>query len=60
MKIIVSDFDGTLYLNNHIVCQEKINKFVKEGNIFIIATGRNIVSLKKDLDKFPLNVSYYI
>lgn len=60
MKIIVSDFDGTLYLNSKIVCQEKINKFANDGNVFIIATGRNIISVKKELDRFPLNVSYFI
>ena len=60
MKVIVSDFDGTLYKNDKIVYQDKINKFVNTGNIFIIATGRNMTSLKKDLDKFVLNPSFYI
>ena len=60
MKVIVSDFDGTLYRNNQILYQDKINKFVIGGNIFIIATGRNMTSLKKDLDKFKLNPSFYI
>lgn len=60
MKVIVSDFDGTLYNNDKILYQDKINKFVLEGNIFIIATGRNMTSLKKDLDKFVLNPSFYI
>ena len=60
MKVIVSDFDGTLYKNNNIIYQDKINKFVMAGNIFIIATGRNMSSLKKDLDKFKLNPSFYI
>lgn len=60
MKVIVSDFDGTLYRNNQILYQDKINKFVLSGNIFIIATGRNMASLKKDLDKFKLNPSFYI
>ena len=60
MKVIVSDFDGTLYRNNQILYQDKINKYVLSGNIFIIATGRNMASLKKDLDKFKLNPSFYI
>lgn len=59
MKVIVSDFDGTLYNNNQILYEDKINEFVKD-NIFIIATGRNMSSLKKDLDKFNINVSFYI
>ena len=60
MKVIVSDFDGTLYKNDKIVYQDKINKFVIAGNIFIIATGRNMTSLKKDLDKFIINPSFFI
>lgn len=60
MKVIVSDFDGTLFDNNQINCLDKINKFISDGNIFIIATGRNISSLKKDLDKFNLSCNYFI
>ena len=60
MKVIVSDFDGTLYSNNQIILQDRINQFIKEGNIFIIATGRNMTSLKKDLDKFGMEANYYI
>ncbi len=60
MKVIVSDFDGTLFCNDKIVSQDKINKFVINGNYFIIATGRNMTSLKKELDKFILNPSFYI
>ena len=60
MKVIVSDFDETLFVNNKICCLEKINNFVDDGNIFIIATGRNINNLKKDLDQFNLKCNYYI
>lgn len=60
MKVLVSDFDGTLYTDNKINDLEKINNFVDSGNIFIIATGRNINSLKLDLDKFNLKCNYFI
>lgn len=60
MKVIVSDFDGTLFNNNKIIYQDKVNKFVISGNYFIIATGRNINSLKKVLDNFVINPSFYI
>ena len=60
MKVIVSDFDGTLYCNQKISYVDKINKFVNDGNIFIIATGRNINYLKSDLDKVNLKCNYYI
>ena len=60
MKVIISDFDGTLYFNRKVCCVDKINKFVDDGNIFIIATGRNISYLKSDLDKSNLKCNYYI
>lgn len=60
MKVIVSDFDGTLYKDDKIIYQDKINKFVNVGNIFIIATGRNMTSLNKTLEKFIINPSFYI
>ena len=60
MKVIVSDFDGTLYKDNKILYQDKINKFVNIGNIFIIATGRNMTSLNKTLENFILRPSFYI
>ena len=50
-KIIFCDFDGTLY-NNHEISINNINcisKFQKEGGIFVIATGRSVFSLKKNL-----------
>ena len=60
MKIIVSDFDGTLYKDDNILYLDKINKFVHIGNIFIIATGRNMASLNKTLDKYVINPNFYI
>ena len=60
MKVIVSDFDGTLYKNDKIIYQDKINKFVNIGNTFIIATGRNMTSLNKTLENFIINPSFYI
>ena len=47
MNLLVSDFDGTFFDDNY----EKNIQFIKEcKNLdFIIATGRNILSLKNDL-----------
>ncbi|MBQ9072471.1 MAG: HAD hydrolase family protein [Bacilli bacterium] len=54
MNLIVSDFDGTFfdeYYNKNI-------ELIKKYNIdFVIATGRNIQSLKKDL---KIDCKYYI
>lgn len=55
MDLLVTDFDGTFYDNNY---KENI-KFIKSiKNLdFVIATGRNFPSLKKDL---KLECEYYI
>ena len=39
MKILVSDFDKTLFTDEYELNIELVNKFISEGNIFIIATG---------------------
>ena len=59
MKILVSDFDNTLFNYNYKQNVKAINEFVDEGNIFVIATGRGYDSLKNDLDK-DLKYSYLI
>ena len=42
-KILVSDYDQTFYLNNEDIeiNKEAVDRFRKEGNIFVIATGRS-------------------
>lgn len=64
MKIIASDFDNTIYFiddskknQNNI---EAIRKFVDNGNIFIIITGRNYSSLKRYIEKFDIPYTYII
>lgn len=54
MTLLVSDFDGTFYDNKYLKNIELIKKY----NIdFVIATGRNFKSLKKDL---KIKCKYYI
>lgn len=60
MKVLVSDFDKTLYTEDYLKNIERINKFVDDGNMFIIATGRNIEQLKKDIVDYNINYSYLI
>ena len=55
MKLIVSDFDGTFYDENYLENIEFI-KSLKDVD-FVIATGRNYESLKKDL---KIDCKYYI
>lgn len=55
MDLLVSDFDGTFFDVNYI----KNIEFIKENKSldFVIATGRNFISLKKDL---KIKCKYYI
>ena len=64
MKILASDFDDTIYLEND---KEKtkenilaIKKFISYGNIFCIITGRNYTDLKSLLIKEDIPYSYLI
>lgn len=64
MQIIASDFDNTIYYE----CKEDINKknieairkFIAEGNIFIIITGRNYTRLKKTLNENNIPYTYLV
>ena len=57
--VLVSDFDETLYDKNYKNNIMAVNNFVKKGNTFVIATGRSLKQLQKDLDE-NLNFSYII
>ena len=60
MKTLISDFDKTLFDNHYYVNIKKVNEFVDDGNMFIIATGRNITSLKKEISGKNIKFSYLI
>lgn len=59
MKMLVSDFDGTLYTNDYQKNIEAVNRFVEAGNLFVINTGRTLNNLLKDLDQ-RLKFNYVI
>lgn len=61
MKTLISDFDGTLFIND-----EEINKNAKmikifrdKGNIFIISTARNYQAIKEACIKYDIQVDYF-
>lgn len=60
MKILISDFDETLFTDNYEKNIFYTNKFVDDGNIFIIATGRPIYLLEKDISNYNIKYSYLI
>ena len=62
MKVLISDFDDTLYVDDINILKKNIdicNKFMKE-NIFIIATGRNYNSIYKIIKKYNIKYNFLI
>ncbi len=61
-KILVSDYDQTFYLNDEDIEINKmeVEKFKKEGNIFIIATGRSFLDFKNKVNAYNINYDYVI
>lgn len=63
MKIIASDFDGTLYndlkgISNNDMAS--IIKWRKKGNLFGIITGRDLTMLMTDIYKYKTNFDFFI
>lgn len=61
MKILVSDYDNTLYTNENVIKRnvEAINRFMKE-NIFVVATGRSYLDFIYFSKKYGINYNYLI
>lgn len=61
-KIIFSDYDGTLDTSEEDIKLniEAINNFRNNGNLFVIATGRSYLDLKRKLDTYPIPFDYLI
>ncbi len=61
-KVIISDFDDTLYVNNKISDKDikSIDKFREAGNLFVIATGSSYTSFLRKLGNSKLNYDYLI
>ena len=64
MKILASDFDGTIYYpddsEKNIRNVNSIRNFILKGNIFCIITGRNYSDIKLLLNKYNIPYSYLI
>lgn len=62
MKILASDYDGTLKYKEHITAEdiEAIKKWKAEGNLFVIDTGRSMESILEEAGKYNLPVDFYI
>jgi len=64
MKILASDFDNTIYYLDDKEKNKKnvaaIKKFISQGNIFCIITGRNYSDLKILLNENDIPYSYLV
>ena len=60
MKILVSSFSDIVFVNDLDKNIELVNKFVADGNMFIIDTGKNISNISNTLNNKDLKCSYYI
>ncbi len=61
-KILVSDYDQTFYLSDEDIEKNKkaVDKFRKEGNIFVIATGRSYFDFHNKVDMYNFEYDYVI
>ncbi len=62
VKLLVSDYDQTFYLNDDDVNKNIISleRFINANNIFVIATGRAYASFKEVANKYNIKYSYLI
>lgn len=60
MKLLVSDFDGTYYVDdiNILENNKKIQEFRSQGNLFMLSSGRSFNSLKKMCKKYNIEYDY--
>lgn len=66
MKVVISDFDGTMYpystesKNIPQINLEKIREFRQKGHAFVFCTGRNILSMLMEIKYHNLEYDYLI
>lgn len=63
MKILFSDFDGTLVDNNELISfknVEKIQQLRKAGHLMVICTGRNLQEFQRDEQRYHFPFDYIV
>lgn len=63
MKILFSDFDGTLVNGNKMISiknKELMKELQKQGHLVVICTGRNIKEFQKDQPLFDFPFDYLV
>ncbi len=61
MKILISDFDGTLFINEDDILKnsKKIKEFRGNGNLFIISTARNYEAIEPACRQYNIEADYF-
>lgn len=62
MKILASDYDGTLRIEDFVSKEDKeaIHFFREKGNVFGLATGRSMQSVKKEIERNGFEFDFII
>ena len=63
MKVLVSDFDKTLFVEDKDIVKDNIkaiNKFISNGNSFIIETGRIYTDIILLLNEYNIKYNYLV
>lgn len=62
MKVLVSDYDKTFYVNEFDIKNniKTVQEFRNLGNIFIIATGRSYLDFKKKVNAYNIKYDYVL
>lgn len=62
MKLLASDYDGTLKYLDHVTKQDidSIKKWQEEGNLFVMDTGRSMESILEEMKKYGIHPDFYV
>ena len=62
MKLLASDYDGTLKYLDHVTQQDldSIQRWKAAGNLFVMDTGRSMESILEEAKKYGIPADYYI
>lgn len=62
MKLLATDYDGTLKYAKHIMPEDlqAIQDWKKAGNLFVLCTGRSMESIEAQAKQYDLPADYYI
>lgn len=62
MKLLATDYDGTLKYQDHVTKEDRdaILRWKEAGNLFVIDTGRSMESILGEATKYDLPVDYFV